>query len=476
MKQNFFKRVPLACAVVIAAAALTSCGKDSTAPGSTAAAIAPAVTPPATAQVATAIQGPAVTVTDASGRPVVGAQVQFDVTAGGGALQYPIATTDDQGVASAGLWQVGPKVGTNTSTATVSGVAPVTFTVATSPGPPTKISAFAGNAQQAAPGTAVANPLSARVVDAGGNPKPGVDVTFAVASGGGSLSSTQGTTDANGVATSGTWTLGSGQCGQTVTATAGTIGTTFTGDSRGSTTVGATENGTLSSTDCVINGAFADEYNVTTASGAMNVSLSSAAFDAVLNVVTSDGSAIIAADDNSAGGTNSTLRLITAAGDKALRATSAGAGQTGAYTLSSSSTSSDVTDCSTVYIEIGASTDQSLATTDCQTNFNPPSGDWTNSSVSGDAYRVYIPAGVTVQISETAQPLDALLSLYDPSGKLVTYRDNGGVGASGTETITYTATSSGFYKVVAGTYCLLFDDPYQAGCDYGAYTLKIVKP
>jgi hypothetical protein len=89
---------------------------------------------------------------------------------------------------------------------------------------------------------------------------------------------------------------------------------------------------------------------------------------------------------------------------------------------------------------------------------------------------VYIPAGVTVQISETAQPLDALLSLYDPSGKLVTYRDNGGVGASGTETITFTATTAGFYRIVAGSYCLLFDDPYQAGCDYGAYTLKVIKP
>jgi hypothetical protein len=208
----------------------------------------------------------------------------------------------------------------------------------------------------------------------------------------------------------------------------------------------------------------------------MNISLSSAAFDALLNVVTSDGSALIAADDNGGGGTNSSLRLITAAGDKAFRATSAGAGQTGGYTLTSSSTSADVTDCSTVYLEIGASTDQTLSTTDCKTNFNPASSDWSNSAVAGDAFRVYIPAGTTVRISETAVPLDALIAFYSPSGSLLTYRDNGGVGASGTEVITFTATTSGFYKIVAGSYCLLFDDPYQAGCDYGPYTLSVIKP
>lgn len=470
MKPFFLTRALVAVALM-AAAAIAGCKNDATAPGGgTPATIAPANSPSGTPQVATAIQGPSVTVTDAGGSPVSGVLVDFGVTAGGGAVQFPQATTDAQGVASAGLWQIGPKVGVNTTAATVQGVAaPVTFSVTSSPGPASKIAAFSGDAQQGAPGSTLANPLAVRVVDAGGNVKPGVAVTFAVASGGGSLSSTSATTDASGVATSGSWTLGTGQCGQSVSATAGTLNTGFTGSSRGSTTVGGAATGTLAAGDCVINGKFADEYDVTTASEAVNISLTSAAFNALLEVVTTAGTALILQNDDSPAGstTNSLARLIAAAGAKAVRATSAAAGETGSYTASVTSTSSAVTDCSTVYIEIGASTDQTLSPSDCATNY---------ASVAGDAYKVYIPAGITVRISQTAIPLDALIAFLSPTGALIVERDNGGVGASGTEIINFTATTAGFYTIVASSYCLVYDDPYQANCDYGPYTLSVIKP
>jgi hypothetical protein len=470
MNQIFRKSSLLALAGLTSAAIMIACGDDSTGP-STPANIAATVTPPATAQVATAVPGPAVTVTDAGGNPVAGVPVNFEVTSGGGAIQYSVATTDAQGVASAGLWQVGPKVGTNTVTANVDGAQPLTFTLTSAAGPASAISPQAGNGQSGAPGSTLPTPLTARVVDAGGNAKSGENVTFAVTQGGGSLSSTTATTNASGDATSGAWTLGSGQCVQRVSATDGPLTAGFTASSRSSIAVGGTATGTLSSSDCVIGGAFADEYDLTTPSGAITASMTSTAPGATLQIVTADGSALVAQDVNAA----ATFRLITAASSKAVRATAA-AGGTGAYTVSVASASSAVTDCSPVYLEIGASTDQNLSTTDCTTNFNPPSGDWSKSDVAGDAYLVFIPAGTSVRISETAIPLDALIAFYSPTGSLITYRDNGGVGASGTEVINFTATTSGFYKVVAGSYCLLFEDPYQAGCDYGPYTLSVIKP
>jgi probable HAF family extracellular repeat protein len=65
----------------------------------------------------------------------------------------------------------------------------------------------AGNNQSAAVGTAVAPP-SVKVTDGGGNPVAGVAITFAVTAGGGSVTGSSQTTDAGGIATAGSWTLG----------------------------------------------------------------------------------------------------------------------------------------------------------------------------------------------------------------------------------------------------------------------------
>jgi len=75
-------------------------------------------------------------------------------------------------------------------------------------GPATGMAAFAGNGQVVPAGTAVSVPPAVSVFDAGGNPVSGETVTFAVASGGGSITGSTAQTDANGHAQVGTWTLG----------------------------------------------------------------------------------------------------------------------------------------------------------------------------------------------------------------------------------------------------------------------------
>src|SRR5262249_13563161 len=63
----------------------------------------------------------------------------------------------------------------------------VSGTLTVTPGPPTVLVVSAGDHQTAPAGTRVGTPPAVLVQDAFGNPVPGVAVTFAVASGGGSI-------------------------------------------------------------------------------------------------------------------------------------------------------------------------------------------------------------------------------------------------------------------------------------------------
>ena len=74
---------------------------------------------------------------------------------------------------------------------------------------PAQIVANSGDRQSAPAGTAVPIAPSVLVTDSGGHPVTGVVVTFAVASGGGSITGSTATTNAGGIATVGSWTLGS---------------------------------------------------------------------------------------------------------------------------------------------------------------------------------------------------------------------------------------------------------------------------
>ena len=170
---------------------------------------------------------PAVIVTDALNNPVAGATVVFAVASGGGSITGGTAVTNSSGIAAVGSWTLGTVPGPNTLEATSGGLT-VTFTATAVAGPPASITKEAGDNQSAPVTQSVAVAPSVRITDAQGNPVSGVTVTFAVASGGGSVTGGTQVTDANGVATVGSWTLGTGVGANTLTATAGTLTTTFT--------------------------------------------------------------------------------------------------------------------------------------------------------------------------------------------------------------------------------------------------------
>ena len=71
---------------------------------------------------------PAVKIADQFGNPVPNATVTFAIASGGGQVTGGSATTDATGVATVGSWKLGNTAGANSLTATVQGVAPVTFT------------------------------------------------------------------------------------------------------------------------------------------------------------------------------------------------------------------------------------------------------------------------------------------------------------------------------------------------------------
>ena len=143
-----------------------------------------------------------VAVADEDGAVIAGVVVSFAVTAGGGTLSSATATTDANGRATTRL-TLGSNLGTNTVEASVTGLEPETFTAtATEQAIPYSLAKVRGEDQEGAVGTQLAEPLVVAVADEDGAAIAGVAVSFAVTAGGGTLSATTATTNADGRARS----------------------------------------------------------------------------------------------------------------------------------------------------------------------------------------------------------------------------------------------------------------------------------
>jgi len=144
-----------------------------------------------------------VQVADQQGNVLPGAAVTWSTL--DGILDSTTTHTDAGGQASA-AWTLGATPGPMTATATVAGLAAVTFHASARVGAPAAIY-FSGNGQLAAAGTPLAAPILVLLKDRFGNPVPGATVNWSVLSGGGSLGASTTTTDTTGQAQV-TWTLG----------------------------------------------------------------------------------------------------------------------------------------------------------------------------------------------------------------------------------------------------------------------------
>ncbi|HKP31038.1 MAG TPA: Ig-like domain-containing protein [Gemmatimonadales bacterium] len=150
---------------------------------------------------------PSVKVTDGSGNPVVGVQVTFTVTSGGGSVIAADPVTSAQGIATVGAWTMGKTIGQNTLSAAVEGLAtPVLFQATAVVGPPAELTVLSGDGQTATILSAVAIAPSVKVADAFGNLITGLAVTFTPADGGTAVGSA--ISDAEGISRLTAWRLG----------------------------------------------------------------------------------------------------------------------------------------------------------------------------------------------------------------------------------------------------------------------------
>ena len=186
-----------------------------------------------------------VLVTDGSSNPVSGITVNWAVASGNGSVGAATSTTNGSGVATVTA-TLGAAGGANSYTATVAGLtgSVLTFT-ATAAKNLAKSATANGDAQTGVQGTQLALPLSVTVTDNASGPVAGITVTWAAASGGGSVGSATSVTNASGIATT-TATLGSTGGANSYTATvAGLTGSaqTFTATAAKNLAKSATANG-----------------------------------------------------------------------------------------------------------------------------------------------------------------------------------------------------------------------------------------
>jgi plastocyanin len=162
-----------------------------------------------------------VLVTDQTTAPIQGVAVTWGST--GGAVSATSVPTNALGQSKV-RFTYGTAAGNQTATATATGLvgSPVTITLNATAGTAVTIAKTAGDNGTASPSAQVTYTVQSR--DSHGNPKGGVTIDWAVATGGGSITPAQNTTAANGNA-SAQRTLGAGTGVQTATAIAAGLAT-----------------------------------------------------------------------------------------------------------------------------------------------------------------------------------------------------------------------------------------------------------
>ena len=162
-----------------------------------------------------------------------GQVLNFVVTSGGGTVFAGVVMTGAptsgpwaglHGIAT-NTWTLGPTAGPQTIQArlidptTNATITQATFAATATAAPASVIKVVSIDPQTAVVGSAVKSAPSVLVTDQYGNPVGGIGVSFAVASGGGTITSPSQTTGTNGIATVANWTLGPTVGTNTATAT-----------------------------------------------------------------------------------------------------------------------------------------------------------------------------------------------------------------------------------------------------------------
>ncbi len=306
---------------------------------------------------------------------------------------------------------------------------------------PASITANSSTTVTAPPGVQVTDLPSVLVSDASGRPLGGAPVTFTVTSGGGTVTGGSATTDASGIATVGTWTLGSGSGANTLSAVTGNLPQViFTACTTETHTLGSTSDSQLSPTDCHLsNGSFVDFFTVTIpTSGTYIFNQTSTTFDTYLAFLTSARVTIGVNDDF--GTSDSRVKVIVPAGSYLLGALSFDPNVTGNYSLVSTGSADQVSNCEDVFVQKGISTPQSLQTTDCSTV-----------GFYSDEYVIFMTTGQAITVGMISSVLDSYLEIR-PNGSSAVLVSNDNINANTKDAqVAFTAPATGFYIITAAS-------------------------
>lgn len=453
-------RLPMVVVVSVVCAACDAAGGPSYGPPAT---VAKSAGDAAQATVGQAVTpAPAVRVTDDQSRAVPGVAVTFAVASGGGSLTGGSPSTNAEGVATVGSWTLGTVAGANTLSASVAGLSPVTFTATGVAGPVFSIAKESTDGFEAHLGAAVSPRPAVRLKDSFGNDVAGASVTFAVASGGGSATGTTPTTDASGVATVGSWTLGSSAGANTMTASAGSLTpVTFTMSAvdmcarTTDYTLGSSVPGALSATDCILStGHYADKFTiVTNGLTTFRLDQKSTSVDSRLVLFSQPENRLVQAGPI---GMDASMSYIMGAGSIIVGASSTNTGGTGAYTLESTALPESVDNCATYVLVNFPTTTQTVTSTDCADN-----------TASGtyylDAFVFFVQQGQSYCVSMTTSAFNPYIEVQTLAGSAT---NSAFATGSGTRTARSTVTPSGTEHryILASTYNFM---------QTGAYTLSV---
>jgi hypothetical protein len=203
---------------LLLALAVAACKGDAPVPSSVVAVTTQTTAAPVASRLSEA-NAPAVKITDAKGKPMRNLLVRWKVTSGGGSVLNDSVRTDAQGQASSGGWNLGTTAGIQTLTATLDGLAPVTFTATAVPGPIAELTPLTTTFTNTVVNQAVVPSPAVLAKDAYGNLVPGGQVVFVLAQSQGAIVGETQATNAQGIATLPSWQLGTTAGAQSLRAT-----------------------------------------------------------------------------------------------------------------------------------------------------------------------------------------------------------------------------------------------------------------
>jgi hypothetical protein len=282
------------------------------------------------------------------------------------------------------------------------------------------------------------------VKDQNGSPLTGATVTFAVATGGGLVSTPSVTTDANGVATVGTWTLGQTAGTNTLTVTSGSApAITFTatgsaGPAATLTKVPAGDNQTTRAgfiVDVPPSVIVKDQYGNPVSGAIVNFA------------ATAGGGSVAGASTLSTANGTATVggwRLGTTPGPNTLSASAVGL-----TPVSFTATGTPNPPCSSTTHALGSTSSGALSTADCNDEFG----------AYVDLYTVNLPTAGIYTFNENTAAFDAYLEVFFPDATLIGFNDDFGQSTSSRFKVLlpagdYVLAATSFEENKTGSYAL----------------------